>query len=153
VKRYEQDRIRKKDARRSPISLAAKPQFVSEETQKQSEPQKNEHAPVTFSAFSGPIPPPHFLVEYEKMVPGIAKRFLEEPHIEAEHRRSIERTMAQEQVRLAKRGQIMAFLVANVCVFGARGAIFLGYSLEGLGALIASIGAFTGVWFYVKKRQ
>lgn len=41
--------------------------------------------------FVGPTPPPHYLEQYERLVQGTAKRFLDEPHIEAEHRRSLEK--------------------------------------------------------------
>jgi len=138
---------KKQEASHSPITFASKPQFVSE-------PKKDLEQPLatTFASYSGPIPPPNFLVQYEQMVPGIAKRFLDEPHIEAEHRRSLEKTMALEQVKIAKRGQIMAFSLATFCAVGGFGAIFLGYRLEGLGALVASIATFAYVFCYAKKR-
>jgi uncharacterized membrane protein len=148
-------KLEKKETPHSPISFASKPQFVSEEPQKKSEAQKNSEqtSMTSFASYSGPIPPPNFLLEYEKMVPGIAKRFLEEPHVESEHRRALQKMMAQEQVKLANRGQKMAFLLAGSCTLGAFGAIFLGYSLEGLGALVASITTFAYIFCYVKRRQ
>ncbi len=61
---------------------------------------KNQESNQIIASYSGPIPPPHFLIQYEQIVPGIAKRFLEEPHLEAEHRRSLQKTIAQEQIKL-----------------------------------------------------
>jgi|GEM_PF-5858409 len=29
---------------------------------------------ASFSSYSGPIPPPHYLVQYEKIIPGSAKK-------------------------------------------------------------------------------
>jgi len=147
--------LEKKETPRSPISFVSKPNFVSGEPQKTAEPQKNSEqvSMTSFASYSGPIPPPNFLVEYEKMVPGIAKRFLDEPRIESEHRRTLESMMAQEQVKLANRGQKMAFSLASFCTIGAFVAIFLGYSLEGLGALVASIATFAYIFCYVKRRQ
>ncbi len=108
---------------------------------------------AAFTAFSGPIPPPSFLLEYEKLVPGIAKKFLEGPHIEAQHRRSLEKRMVEEQVRLSKRGQWMAFSLASLCVFAAFTSIFLGFDLAGVGALFVSVASFVGVFIYAKTSQ
>jgi len=108
---------------------------------------------ASFSSYSGPIPPPEYLIHYEKMVPGIAKRFLEEPRLEAEHRRALERKMVETQIKMAGRGQLMAFSLAIVCVIGSFAAIFSGHSLLGLGALFLSIGAFIGVFIYGKNQK
>ncbi len=105
------------------------------------------------SAYSGPIPPPAFLENYEKLVPGSAKRFLEEPHIEAEHRRSLEQQLVNEQIKLSKRGQILAFTLASCAILGAFITIFLGYDLAGLGALLMSITALVGVFYCAQKKQ
>jgi uncharacterized membrane protein len=111
-------------------------------------------SPVSITtSFLGPIPPPNFLELYEKLVPGTAKKFLEEPHLEAEHRRALEKEMVQEQINMSKRGQGMAFFLATFCVIAAFGAIFLGYDIGGLGALIVSITAFSGIFFYAKKQN
>lgn len=115
--------------------------------------KKQEQGMGTIQAYSGPIPPPQFLAQYELLVPGIAKKFLEEPHIEAEHRRVLEKMIGQEQIKLAKRGQLMAFSLAICCILGAFWTIFSGHSIEGLGALLFSIAAFTGIFIYAKKRQ
>jgi uncharacterized membrane protein len=136
-----------KDAPNSPAKLAS-------ESRKKFDPQKKpETASVaTFASYSGPIPSPNFLIEYERMVPGIAEKFLNEPHLEAEHRRTLEKMMAEKQIDLADRGQKMAFALASLCVIGAFGAIFFGHSLEGLGALIASIAVFAGIFYCAKKK-
>lgn len=125
------------------------------ESQNNPDSKKNpESSPIaTFASYSGPIPPPNFLVEYERMVPGIAKKFLNAPHLEAEHRRNLEKMVTEKQLKLANRGQKMAFALASLCVVGAFGTIFFGYSLEGLGALLVSIAVFAGIFYHAKKKQ
>ena len=61
--------------------------------------------------------------------------------------------MAEKQVELASKGQKMAFALASLCILGAFGAIFFGHSLEGLGALIASIAVFASIFYHAKKKQ
>ena len=108
---------------------------------------------ATFSSYSGPIPLPSHLAQYEKMVPGIAKKFLEEPHLEAEHRRALENKMVDAQIKLGKRGQFMAFSLALICIICSFMAIFLNHSLLGLGTLFLSIAAFVGVFIYGKNQK
>jgi len=65
------------------------------------EPPKSAEQPTMAAitqTYSGPIPPPNFLMQYEQIVPGIAKRFLEEPHLEAEHRRSLEKPLLNNKL-------------------------------------------------------
>lgn len=113
----------------------------------------NSPSVTSLTTFSGPIPPPIFLAEYEKLVPGSAKRFLDEPHFEAEHRRALEKFMVNEQVKLSKRGQCMAFFLALVCIIASFTSIFLGYDIAGLGALFIAIASFVGVFIYGKYQN
>lgn len=107
----------------------------------------------SITSFSGPVPPPNFLLEYEKIHPGIAKKFLEGPSIEAEHRRNIETLMIQEQISLNKRGQWMAFFLAILCLSVGMISISLGFDLAGFGTLLISISVFAGVFIYSKKQK
>jgi len=61
--------------------------------------------------------------------------------------------MVDEQIKLGNRGQMMAFSLATLCVVLAFSAIFLGYDIAGLGALLVSIASFVGVFIYTKWRQ
>ena len=108
---------------------------------------------TTASYFAGPIPPPEFLKQYEEFVPGIAKRFLEEPRLEAEHRRSLEKRMVEEKIHLARRGQWMAFILALLSIAAAFTAIFLGYSLAGFGTFLVAATGFAGVFIISRKQQ
>lgn len=108
---------------------------------------------ATASYFSGPIPPPEFLKQYEELVPGIAKRFLEEPRLEAEHRRSLEKRMVEEKIRLATKGQWMAFTLALLSIAAAFTAIFLGYSLAGFATFLVAATGFAGAFIISKKHQ
>jgi uncharacterized membrane protein len=120
---------------------------------KESKVQSSTNAVASLTTFSGPTPPPQFLEHYERLVPGSAKRFLEEPHLEAEHRRSLERMVVQERIRLSKRGQVMAFVLAAVCISMGFVAILYQHDLAGLGSLVLSIGSLIGIFLYARKSQ
>ncbi|MCX6989543.1 MAG: DUF2335 domain-containing protein [Chlamydiae bacterium] len=115
-------------------------------------PSAQQHV-ASFSSYSGPIPPPDYLIQYEKLLPGIAKKFLEAPYQESEHRRTLEVKMVDAQIKLGYRGQVIAGLIAGACVIGSFAAIYFGHSIEGLGTLLFSIGAFVGVFIYGKNKK
>ncbi len=115
--------------------------------------QDGSPAITAFTSFSGPIPPPNFLKEYELIVPGIAQRFLDEPHKEAEHRRALEKLMVYEQIKLNKNGQKMAFGLALLSICAAFSSIWLGYELAGASTFIVSICSLVGIFLYAKKNQ
>jgi uncharacterized membrane protein len=71
--------------------------------------------------FSGPIPHPTILEEYEKIVPGAAERIIAMAESDMKHQQEMDR----EELRIAesqvKRGQISAFwltiIALAVCIF------------------------------------
>ena len=106
---------------------------------------------TALSYFGGPVPHPTVLAEYEKILPGIAKKFLEAPSIEAEHRRAIENQLVAAQINLGKRGQKMAFSLGVLVIGGALPLMFLGHNLSGFGLILTSLAALVSVFFYSKR--
>lgn len=96
--------------------------------------------------FSGPLPPPEILAEYEKVIPGFAERLLSMTEENAKHRRATESTYSAGFVehhadmrKICARGQWCALLVAFLYV-GAGGA-FMYFGFPGSGATIICTGA------------
>ena len=61
------------------------------------------------TTFSGPLPPPPWLAEYERIHPGTASRLLDHAEAEARHRRSLAELRLKVDSRYGTRGQWMAF--------------------------------------------
>lgn len=133
----------------SQMLLNPKPQFTQEDPQKHPE---QPSVTATAIAYSGPVPLPGILVEYEKLYPGIAKQFLEEPHKEAEHRRSLEKKVADAQIKLANRGQIFAFILSSAFTVGGIYLASQGHNFAGFGTL-ATLIITLGIVFGVVKRR
>ena len=100
---------------------------------------------ATEASWSGPLPPPSALQEFEMIVPGGAERIFAQFEKEADHRRSIEGKQARFIVRDTHVGQILAGLYA-ICAFAViafaidRGAYWIAGILGGttiVGGLIA----------------
>src|ERR1700678_2045771 len=71
------------------------------------------------AAFSGPLPPPQILAQYEQICPGSAQQLFDLVHKEGEHRRKQEVKLLDANIMAVNRqfdearlGQILAFLIA-----------------------------------------
>jgi uncharacterized membrane protein len=108
---------------------------------------------ATTQQFSGPLPHPDALKQYDQLVPGAAKSIVDSFVKEGDHRRSCEKresivmeTWSDGDIRLQKRGQIFGFILG---VIGIGGGLWAGIngapatgSIIGGGSLAAIVTAF-----------
>jgi uncharacterized membrane protein len=87
--------------------------------------------------FSGPLPHPHLLAQYNKAVPDGAERILRLAEGQVEHRQSME-----------SRAQAFTFALAMVALLGGIVLIALGNGAEGLVPLVAAITGLGGLFLY-----
>jgi uncharacterized membrane protein len=83
------------------------------------------------TTFSGPIPLPTHLREYEQVLPGSADRIVAMAEAEAHHRRTSEGRL----IRLSEWGLLAALLIALVGMIGGLYVTLRGKSLEGMGTI------------------
>jgi uncharacterized membrane protein len=69
------------------------------------------------------------------------------------HRESIEARVVAGNVASQARGSIFAFTICMVALVGGFGLIFTGKSVDGLVAIISSLGVLAGVFVYGKYQQ
>jgi uncharacterized membrane protein len=104
-------------------------------------------------SFSGPLPPPELLAEYEKSCPGAADRIISIAEKESEHRRSIEQTLVRSETEQAardsheaRRGQICALVITlSAIVAGAYTALHgheIARSIIGVGGIGGIVTSF-----------
>lgn len=118
---------------------------------------KNSHQ-ILHQEFSGPLPPPAALENYEKILPGAAERIIILAEGEASHRRDIEKMTRKAEIRLAKGehyqiyfGQFCAFIVTLAFV---AGAVFLLHNDKQVsGTLLASGAAAIIVLAFLKRKS
>lgn len=92
--------------------------------------------------FSGPLPHPQLLAQYNQAVPNGADRIVKLTENQAQHRQSIE-----------SRAQIFTFVLALIALIGGILLIALGNSIEGLVPLIAAIAGLGGLFVYREIRS
>ena len=78
------------------------------------------------TSFSGPLPPPEIIRDYDKILPGGAERIFAMAEKEQAHRHNIDSTAVNGAISKDKRGQWMGFSIAVIIlaiasVFAWRG--------------------------------
>lgn len=103
--------------------------------------------------FSGPLPPPEILEQYDLVVPGMAQQLIEAFTQQGEHRRRLEDKAVTAQLRRADRGQWMAFVLALIAISLGGVAIVLGREVGGLVAVVAALVSLVTVFLKGREQQ
>jgi uncharacterized membrane protein len=94
---------------------------------------------IQIASFSGPLPPPAILREYNDILPGAADRILKLAEEQSSHRREIENKVVSSGVVDAKLGILAGTLIALAAVGGGMWIVLRGQELVGLGAVISAL--------------
>ena len=109
-----------------------------------------EHQSVSFS---GPLPPPNHLEQYERILPGAAERILKMAEDQSLHRRSLEAKVIHSGVTDSKRGLWFGLIMGLSC-FGLVG-FCASLGLQLLAGIIAALdlGSLVGVFVYGSRQK
>ena len=116
---------------------------------------QSQHVVTLFRAasFSGPIPPPEMLRQYDEIQPGLAERIISMAEQQSAHRRILEKRVVSSNELRALIGQVMAFVIA---LFGIGSGVYLAMHdkpTEGLTAILGTLVGIVGVFVYGKMAQ
>lgn len=91
-----------------------------ESSQKDIQPQNAPKAIVAqvkaSAIFTGPLPPPQILAQYEQITPGFANRVMTFAEEQQRHRIELESQVIPETINVNKRGQIFAFIITILAI-------------------------------------
>jgi len=103
--------------------------------------------------YSGPIPPPELLAAFEKVVPGLASKIVQWKEDESNHRRQLELTELEGNIKLKnrrfdekKRGQVLGFWIGTIAIISGTISIIFDHPLAGSfmggGGVVSLVSAF-----------
>ena len=92
--------------------------------------------------FSGPLPPPSMLKEYENVLPGSAERLFLMTEKQANHRMSIEKTLVKGDIARSFAGLGAGFIIA---MFGLGSSLYLGLQGKTWASGIMGVGTLGGL--------
>ncbi len=105
------------------------------------------------TTFSGPLPPPVILAQYNEIIPNGALRILAMAERQSVHREQIEARVVNGNVASQTRGSYFAFVLALISIIGGLFLIYTGKNTQGLVAIIGSLAALASVFVYSKYEQ
>ena len=88
--------------------------------------------------FSGPIPHPRLLAEYERLMPGSTDRFMKMAEKQQEHRIGLEDSAIKSQLKSNERGQLFGFILSTLIICAGIVLFILGMPWFGV-SLIGGI--------------
>ena len=97
-------------------------------------------------SFSGPLPHPDVLRQFNEVVPGAAERIIKMAEEQSAHRKELEKKVIDSDISRSKWGQILGFIIAitglgvsaMVSVYGNA----LAGGIIGVGTLVSLVGVF-----------
>lgn len=105
------------------------------------------------STFSGPLPPPSILGEYNNILPNGAERIMKMAENQSNHRIELEKHAIKEELRQSKNGQVFGFILA---IIGMLVAFILAYfdhdTVAGIFGTTTIVGLVT-IFVIGKKNQ
>jgi len=104
-------------------------------------------------SYSGSVPPPSVLAEFERALPGAANRIISLAEAQARHRHALELRLAGARIRTANRGQWLAFLVVLAGMGCGTWLAVTGQELYGLASVLAPLTAAAALFVYTRRRQ
>lgn len=114
--------------------------------------QSGQHGMMLLSqeVFSGPLPHPEVMRQYEEVVPGSAERILTMAEEQSRHRISMESKIIPGQQRESSRGQIFGFILCLLLITVGTYAIYCDH--EWIGGIILTITVVSVASLFVSGR-
>ena len=103
--------------------------------------------------FSGPLPHPDHLREYENILPGSADRVIRMAEEQAQHRRQLETLVFTSNTKLEARGQILGFLIAITALVGGGYIMASGQSVWGAAVAISAVAGLSGLFVWKSRER
>lgn len=116
---------------------------------------ENSHAIVsqTSVVFSGPLPPPQVLKQYNDIVPGAADRVLSMAEEQSKHRQHLERYVIRTDGLKSVLGLLFAFGVAVIGLISGAYSAIKGQPLFGATVSITVLGGIVYAFIYGTRER
>jgi uncharacterized membrane protein len=103
--------------------------------------------------FSGPLPHPSVLQQYQDVFPDCAQRIVAMAEGQSSHRQNLETKKLEGDQQAELLGQVGATIITLSAIGMSAWLAYLGHPIKGIATLLASITALGGVFVYGKKVQ
>lgn len=105
------------------------------------------------STWSGPLPPPQTLAQFEQIYPGSAKMIMDSFHNQTIHRQELEKLAIGSNLEKEKRGQHYGLIIGILGILCGTTCILLGHDTAGATIIGADLLSLVSVFVLGKARQ
>ena len=99
-------------------------------------------------SFSGPLPPPCVLREYNEIVPGLADRIVAQAERQTDHRISLENRVVESDISRSRAGLTRGFLLCSICIVGGIVCVLCGHDVAGTTIATGAVVGLASVFIY-----
>jgi len=108
---------------------------------------------ITAQRFSGPLPPPAMLRQYEELLPGSASRIISMAERQSAHRQGIENKVISSNILNERLGMVLGFVICVLAILAGAYALMKGRSGFGIASIVGGLGAPLAAFIYGKSEQ
>ncbi len=108
---------------------------------------------MSLEHFSGPIPHPRIIREYEEVLPGSANRILQMAENQQSHRHKMESLVIGSDIVMERLGLIAALVISMAIVLGGIYLIGSGKDIAGFAMVILQVAGVAGVFLYNQRQK
>jgi uncharacterized membrane protein len=108
---------------------------------------------VARSLFSGPMPPPDLLREYELIFPGAARFFFAAVEMQSLHRQEMERRTLDAAIRSEAVGRWLAFILAVMLIASGTFLIHEDKDPQGLSLIVGTMVSLCALFVYSRAKS
>lgn len=103
------------------------------------------------ATWSGPLPPPAAMAEYDRIYPGAARTILEMAQAEQANRLVLESQDLRHRMWMEKAGLLTGFAICMTGIFLGGVLVYFGKGLTGFGVFLGSLVALVTAMIYKSK--
>lgn len=104
-------------------------------------------------SFSGPLPPPHTLAQYERLSPGLLKQIVGLAERQAKHRQELEQVAVRGNTWMGKAGVIGGTVLGLAAMGVIALAILQKAPLEYLAGILLAVATLVGVQVVARRKK
>jgi uncharacterized membrane protein len=105
------------------------------------------------SRWSGPLPPPKSLAQYEELLPGSADRILQMTEGQIAHRQELEKTVVVNDALIERRGQIISAITVVLAIILGALLIYADKDGWGFAVILSTVAGVGGTYLYSRNKQ
>jgi len=104
-------------------------------------------------SFSGPLPHPDILRQFNEVVPGSAERIIKMAEEQSAHRKDLEQKVISSDIARSKWGQILGFIIAIAGLIVSAVVAIFGSAIAGGIIGVGTLASLVGVFMYGSKTR